>query len=77
MKDSLNGHKIQKIKVPYKISVSLSHTHIQPHSLRNLLQICLQKTWTEKKLLRTLNTILFAFTVAIVWKNFLKTTPKK
>ena len=33
MKDSLDGHKIQKIKAPYKISVSvslslsLSHTH--------------------------------------------------
>ena len=83
MKDSLDGHKIQKIKAPYKISVSLSlshthtHTHIQPHSLRHLLQICLQKTWTEKKLLRTLKTILFAFTVAIVWKKILKTTPKK
>ena len=83
MEDSLDGHKIQKIKAPYKISVclsvclSLSHTHIQPHSLRNLLQICLQKTWTGKKLSRTLKTILFAFTVAIVWKKFLKTTPKK
>ena len=87
MKDSLDGHKIQKIKAPYKISVSLSlslthththtHTYIQSHSLRNLLQICLQKTQTEKKLLRTLKTILFAFTVAIVWKKIFKTTPKK
>ena len=76
MKDSLDGHKIQKIKAPYKISVSHTHTHththkdIQPHSLRYLLQISLQKTWTEKKLLRTLNTILFTFTVEIVWKKF-------
>ena len=42
MKDSLDGHKIQKIKAPYKISVclcvcvcvslSLSHTHRHTHT---------------------------------------------
>ena len=36
MKDSLDGHKIQKIKAPYKISVSLSlslsHTHTHTHT---------------------------------------------
>ena len=46
--NSLEGHKIQEIKAPYKISLSLSlslsdtqthiHTHIQPHPLRHLLQ---------------------------------------
>ena len=83
MKDSLNGHKIQKIKAPYKISVSLSlshthtHTHKQPHSLRNLVQICLQKTWTENKLLRTLKTILFAFTVVIVLGKYFENNTKK
>ena len=32
MKDSLDGHKIQKIKAPYKISLSLSHTHTHTHT---------------------------------------------
>ena len=37
MKDSLDGHKIQKIKAPYKISVSLSHTHTHTASLTQKL----------------------------------------
>ena len=53
MKNSLEGHKIQEIKVPYKISLSLSdtqthiHIGIQPHPLRHLQQR--QKTYTENK----------------------------
>ena len=72
--------KFRKSKPPIKslsLSLSLSHTHIQPHSLRNLVQICLQKTWTEKKLLRTLKTILFAFTVAIVLGKYFENNTKK
>ena len=35
MKNSLEGHKIQEIKAPYKISLSLTHIHtgIQPRTL--------------------------------------------
>ena len=32
MKDSLDGHKIQKIKAPYKISLSLSLSHTHTHT---------------------------------------------
>ena len=80
MKDSLDGHKIQKIKAPYKISISLSLTHTHTHTAsltQNLVQICLQKTWTEKKILRTQKTILFAFTVAIVLGKYLENNTKK
>ena len=44
MKNSLEGHKIQEIKAPYKISLSHSdaqthiHIGIQPYPLRHLLQ---------------------------------------
>ena len=42
MQNSLEGHKIQEIKVPYKISLSDTQTNIhigiQPHPLRHLLQ---------------------------------------
>ena len=37
MKDSLDGHKIQKIKAPYKISVSLSLSHTHTASLTQKL----------------------------------------
>ena len=79
---SLDGHKIQKIKSPYKISVSHTHTHTHMHtySLTHSETYCrsvYRKSGLKNKLLRTLKTILFAFTVAIVWKKNLKTTPKK
>ena len=71
MKNNWEGHKIQKIKAPYKISVFHTHRHTASLTQTLTAEISLQKTWTEKKtLLRTLNAILFAFTVAIVWKNF-------
>ena len=43
---------IKSLSVCLSVSLSLSNTHIQPHSLRNLVQICLQKTWTEKKIIK-------------------------
>ena len=85
MKDSLGGHKIQKIKTPYKISVSLSlslslshtHTHIQPHSLRNLVQICLQKTWTEKQIIKNTENHSICIYCGNCFGKILETTPKK
>ena len=83
MKDSLDGHKIQKIKAPYKISVSLSlslsltHTHIQPHSLRNLLQICLQKTWTEKKIIKNTKNYSFCIYCGNCLENNFENNTKK
>ena len=55
MKDSLDGHKIQKIKAPYKISVSLSlsHTHTHTASLTQKLSADLStETWTEKQIIK-------------------------
>ena len=82
--------KFRKSKPPYKISVSVSvsvslslsltHTyiHIQPHSLRNLVQICLQKTWTEKKIIKnTENYSICIYCGNCLEKSFENNTKKK